>query len=290
MSRFAKLFLFLILPITGTVLTFYQYPAAIAQMLIGNKNAQVESNIPYGDNKRQTYDLYYPANVAKNAPLLVFFYGGGWSMGSKDLYSPMGHAFAAQGMIVAIPNYRLYPEVVFPGFVEDGARAISAILKKTQDKFGKTHPMILMGHSAGAHIATLLALDTNYLQKASVDANTIKAVVGLSGPYNFLPLHEQKYKKIFPEPVRAASQPINFVRADAPAMLLLTGGNDRVVRPANSTRLAEKIKAAGGEAVVKIYPGFGHTDILFGLAEHWPVKTPPTKRDVLDFIKAQMNN
>lgn len=285
MPRFWKIALFLFLLISGAALTFYRYPAALASLLAGG-HADVSRDLAYGSLDRQRFDLYVPPDLTPEAPLLIFFYGGAWTFGDKDLYQALGQTFAKENMVVAIPNYRLYPDVTFPHFVEDGAKSVAAILKEVEAKFGKTHPLFLMGHSAGAHIATLLALDAHYLKNEGIDTAQIKGAIGLSGPYDFLPLHEKVYKLIFPENVREAGQPIRFARADAPPLLLLTGLDDNVVKPRNTTSLADAVKAKGGTAEVKTYEGHAHTATLFGLAEKWPMKMPPTRQAVLDFISA----
>ena len=111
-----------------------------------------------------------------------------------------------------------------------------------------------MGHSAGAHIAALLALDHHYLAAAGVAPEAIRSFVGLAGPYDFLPLDDPTLEQIFAVENLAATQPITFADHRAPPTLLLHGADDLTVRPANSERLAAALATAGNRADLKLYP------------------------------------
>jgi acetyl esterase/lipase len=246
----------------------------------------VERDVPYGDRPRQTLDLYRPGFGTDAAPLIVFFYGSAWTDGSKNPYRFVAQPFASRGSIVAVPDYRLFPEVTFPGFVEDGAEAVAYLWRTLRRADGGPRRLVLIGHSSGAHLAALLALDKRYLAAAGVPAGAIAAVVGLSGPYDFLPLTQAKYKGIFPEVTRAASQPIAFVDGEGAPMLLLTGDADTTVDPGNSLRLAERIRSKGGEVSLKVYPGVGHVGMILALASVLPFGKPPALADILAFSAA----
>ncbi len=260
--------------------------AAVAQFFGPEKGVKLSANFAYGPNDRQKFDLYVPDELQKDAPLLVFFYGGGWSSGRKELYKHLGEHYAAKGYLVAIPDYRLSPEVTFPAFVQDGAKAVAAIRQAVHDQYGE-HRLFLAGHSAGAQIAMLLTLDASYLKAEHLKTSIVSGMIGLSGPYDFLPLYEDKYKRIFPESTRAASQPINYARGDAPPLLLLTGLADDVVKPSNTFNLAEKIKAQGGQVEVKTYDEAGHIGTVLGLDEGWLLPAPATGKAMRAFIEAR---
>lgn len=248
----------------------------------------IQRGIRYAPGERGTYDLYTPATAGPSSPVVVFLYGGSWDSGSKDLYLFLGQSLASEGVIVAVPDYRVYPEALFPGFVEDAARAVAAV--ETAARTGTAglpagrHPLILMGHSAGAQIAALLALDARYLGEAGLPRPAIAGFIGLAGPYDFLPLDEDRYKRIFPEALRQASQPVNFVGADAPPMLLLAGAADTTVRPRNTLSLAEKVRAAGGSARAEILPGIDHIGAVSALATALPFNDSAIRAKVLAFI------
>ena len=225
-------------------------------------------DVAYGQGPRRTLDLYVPTGASSDVPLIVFFYGGSWDSGSKNLYRFVGQAFAARGYATAVPDYRIYPEVRFPAFVEDGAAAV-AWLRQHGEAYGVgSGPIYLVGHSAGAYIAAMLALDERWLAGAGVErCNTIKAAVGLSGPYDFLPLTSQRLREVFgPEPAGAGTQPITYVDGRAPPMQLAAGTGDTTVRPENTLRLAARIRAAGGTVEERMYEDVSHVGMIARLA------------------------
>ncbi|WP_102958660.1 alpha/beta hydrolase [Mangrovicella endophytica] len=230
----------------------------------------VQSDLRYGEGRRNDYDLYIPNNAGPKTPVVVFFHGGGWDTGNKDQYLFVGQSLASAGVIVAVPNYRLYPSVKFPDFVEDGAKAVAAITRTvTNGQAGVPagrHPIFLMGHSAGAHIAALLNYDERYLKAVGTSNRRISGFIGLAGPYDFLPITYPRFRQIFPVPLWEQSQPINFVGGGEPAALIINGDADTTVVPRNAQSLADTVKRKGGRAELKIYPGFGHLKVLSALS------------------------
>ena len=249
----------------------------------------VTHDIRYAQGERGTYDLYIPDGADATTPVVVFFYGGGWDSGEKGIYPFVGQSLASAGVIVAIPDYRVYPEVQFPAFVEDGARAVAAVATAARDGrdglVAGSHPLFLMGHSAGAQIGALLALDPRYLNDAGISAPKLSGFVGLAGPYDFLPLTDERYKRVFPPRLRPASQPVNAVTRGAPPMLLIAGDDDTTVKPANSLSLAEKVRAVGGSARVDIRPGVDHIGAVSALATALPISDRTIRPSVIAFIK-----
>ena len=255
-------------------------PAKVLNAVISEDGYEVTKNIAYGDRPRQKLDVYVPVEVAAPAKVVIFFYGGSWQSGEKADYEFVGEAFSSQGFVTIIPDYRLYPEVLFPDFIDDGAQVARWVKSSIAGFGGDPQQIHLVGHSAGAHIAAMLALDQSWLE-----AGTIRAMIGLAGPYDFLPLKDDTLKIIFgPEPERARSQPINFVDGDEPPLLLLAGEDDIIVSPGNTKRLAARIRARGGEVQSILYPGIGHVGILSALAA--PLRRwAPTLRDVTEFLR-----
>jgi acetyl esterase/lipase len=245
------------------------------------------TGIAYAAGPRHTLDIYAPVNADGTAPVVVFFYGGHWDSGDRAKYRFVGAALAAQGIVTVVPDYRVYPEVRFPAFMEDGAQAVAWTRANAASFGGDRNRIALMGHSAGAQIATLLALDPRYLRAAGADpARDIAAVVGLAGPYDFLPLHDDELKVIFgPEQAWKQSQPIDFVSASAPPMLLAAGADDDVVDPGNTLRLAAALRNAGAEATDIIYPGIGHSKLIGAMARPFTFLAP-VRRDVQRFVAA----
>lgn len=259
-------------------------PVLLLNGLTSRRGYSTAADVPYGDRPRQRLDVYTPDSAGPDSPVVVFFHGGGWESGSKSMYVFVGQALASGGAIVVLADYRLYPEAVFPAFVEDAAQAVAWTSRHLAGKDGLRRPLFIAGHSAGAQIAALLALDRHYLRQAGLGADAVAGAIGLSGPYDFLPLTRERYKAVFPEAVRPASQPIAFVDGTAPPMLLLAGDADRTVRPGNTTRLAAEIRRRGGAVSEIVYAGVGHLGTVGGLARVLPIPKPPVRRDMLAFI------
>ncbi len=225
----------------------------------------------FGADTRQRLDVYAPKGAASPLPVVVFFYGGSWNSGLRDGYGFAARALAARGFVVVVPDYRLVPQVRWPAFVEDGAAALRWVTANIAGHGGDPARIAVMGHSAGAHIALLLALDPRWGV-----AGSIKAAVGLAGPYDFLPFTSggAADAALGNAPDLQDTQPIHFARGDAPPLLLLHGSEDITVLPRNSTRLANAVNDLGGRAEVKIYPQIGHIGILLGLSKPFRGKAP----------------
>lgn len=233
----------------------------------------------YAAGRRGSIDLYWP-RAARNPPTVLFFYGGGWESGERGMYRFVGTALAARGVACAIPDYRVYPEVKFPAFMEDAAAALAFVAARPGVAVER---LFLMGHSAGAQIATLLALDPRYRRAAG--GPVPRGVIGLAGPYDFLPLRSRVLREIFgPEARWPECQPIRFVTPHAPPMLLAAGTMDRTVLPGNTRRLEAALRQAGVPVRAHVYPGMGHRALIGGFAS---VLAPllPIRRAVLDFIR-----
>lgn len=241
-------------------------PLGVINQLSPSDHYDVVSDIAYGDLDRQSLDVYTPRTADRASPLIVFFYGGGWRDGKKENYEFVASSLTEAGYAVIVPDYRLFPDVSFPSFVEDGALAVSWAVENAREHGADPSRLFLMGHSAGAHIAALLSLDGQYLARRGADVASIRGLIGLSGPYDFLPIESGYLLDVFPENGREASQPINFVSAAAPPTLLIHGSDDDVVEPANSKRLAELLTENGVDVRIELYEGAGHATIVASLA------------------------
>jgi acetyl esterase/lipase len=227
---------------------------------------RVARDLAYGAHPRQRLDLYAPRE-ARNLPLLAYFYGGSWDSGCKNYYRWLGRALAARGFLVAISDYRLAPEAHFPDFLEDAAAALACAAGLAREHGGDPDRVLLSGHSAGAYSAIMLALDRRWLEAVGVEARRVRAAAGLAGPYDFYPFDVPASINAFgraPEPLQ--TQPIAFVRSDAPPLWLASGERDDLVRPRNSLVLAERLKAAGGRAEARIFPTVRHVSIMLSLS------------------------
>lgn len=241
--------------------------ADLADVLTPADGARRIEGIAYGAGPRHRLDLYVPRRPGP-LPMVVFFYGGSWQSGDRADFRFVGQALASRGYLVAIPDYRLHPEVEIAGMLDDSAAAVAWVADNAAAASGRqAGPLFLAGHSAGAYNAVMLTLDRRWLAARSTEVcGTIAGTVGLAGPYDFLPLSSATLRTIFgPEPERPRTQPINHARGNAPPLLLLTGDDDGTVRPRNSEVLARRINDLGGEAKVVRYPGVGHLGLIGAL-------------------------
>ena len=232
--------------------------------------------VPYGEGPRRRLDLYAPADAGeRRPPLMVFFYGGAWNSGRRDDYLWAGQALASKGFVIAIPDHRLAPAHPYPAFVEDGAAAVAKACARAVALGGDPERLVLAGHSSGAYIAAMLALEPRWLRAAGVDPGRVRAFAGLSGPYDFYPFDVKASIEAFgkaPDP--RMTQPVNLDLSAAPPALLVHGGKDRTVRPRNSESLAAALTAAGREVELKLYPELDHKDVALALSRPFRGKAP----------------
>lgn len=246
--------------------------------------AKLGSGIAYGPDPRQRLDVYAPRRGdGTPRPVVVFFYGGSWNSGTRTGYAFVGRALAAQGFLVVIPDYRLVPQVRYPAFVEDGAAAVRWTKTHAARLGGDPARIVVMGHSAGAYIAAMLAVDDRWLRQ---DKAVIRGFVGLAGPYDFAPFDVDASRAAFGDwPRPAETQPVTWAGAGDPPALLLTGADDMTVRPRNSEALAAKLRAGGVRVDLRRYPGVGHVGLLLALARPFRGRAP-VLNDVAAFVRA----
>lgn len=247
---------------------------------VGGPSPQVVRGITYGQG--QQLDLYLPAPSQRSAPVLVFFYGGRWQDGARDDYAFVGERLAARGVLTVVADYRQWPEVRFPAFVEDAAQAVGWAHANVAAHGGDPARIFVGGHSAGAHLAALLGTDARYLDAVGLRPAQLGGVIGIAGPYDFLPLTDDDLQEIFgPREGWPSSQPINFVDGDEPPFLLQHGDDDLLVWPRNSVSLQAHLQRAGVPVELCRYPDIGHIRILAAL--RYPALAP-VLGDLLAFV------
>lgn len=225
-------------------------------------------DIAYGSDPRQKLDVYQPRQAVPGAPVVVFFYGGSWNSGSRSDYDFVGEALASRGMVVVLADYRLYPQVRYPAFLEDAARAVAW----THDHIGEfgadPRRLYLMGHSSGAYNVAMLALDSRLLGQVGLTPQIIKGWIGLAGPYDFLPIRNPEVRPVFFYPDSPPdSQPINHVSRGAPPALLIASSEDSLVNPQRNTGgLASKLRAAGVPVQEFYFSRTGHATLVAALS------------------------
>lgn len=248
---------------------------------------------PYGAGERNKLNIWVPTGTKKTdkLPVLVWLYGGGWYSGQRDDYGFAGRAFAKQGFIVVIPDYRLVPEGHWPDFLQDSAAAVAWTEKNIENYGGDPGRMALAGHSAGAYNSLMLALDPQWLKAAGSDASVIRGVLSLAGPTDFYPFEKGGRADVAMGDIRPVeqTQPITFVRADAPPLWLGHGTADTVVRVRNSQRLAAAMHKVGGSTTLREYDGLSHNDLVMALTKPLAYKGPilPEMTDFLRGVTAR---
>jgi acetyl esterase/lipase len=241
--------------------------------------------VAYGDDPRQVLDIYAPQNVRPNAPVVVFFYGGGWNSGERGLYAFVGRSLAEEGFVVVVPDYRVYPSVKWPDFLKDSALAVRWARDNAARLGGDPKRLFVMGHSAGAYNAVQMATDKRWLAGVGMTKRDLRGAIGVAGPYDFLPVRTDELRDIFgPEAQRPDTQPINHVEGDEPPMLLMAGAADKTVDPGNTPRMAAKLRAAGSSVEAELFPRISHALALGAVSPPLRFTAPIFKRTV-DFIR-----
>lgn len=260
-------------------------PTTMVNVLSPSAHFTRDAGQAYGDDPRQQLDVYWPLEAADDGPVVVFFYGNGWREASRADFEFVAAALTRAGIVVVIPDYRAHPQVTFPAFVEDGAAAVRWTLDNIPGVASGERGLFLMGHSAGAQIAALLALDERYLAAVAEPPLALAGFIGLSGPYDFLPLQPGYLEEVFPEDTRPLSQPIEFVSANATPTLLVHGTSDRRVLPEHSVRLARRLEEHGVPVTLRMYDNIGHARVVAALAP--PLQfSAATVDDTIAFILA----
>ena len=240
--------------------------------------------VVFSDETGLKLDIYTPERtVDERFPVVVFFYGGSWQWGERSDYPFVGMTLADEGFVTVIPDYRKYPEVKFPAFVEDGAEAVKWVRDHIASYGGDPEQIHVMGHSAGAHIASLLAVDDRYL--AAVDSTgAIDGFVGLAGPYRFTPDYGAFLQIFGPEENFPLMQTTTFVDGGEPPMLLLHGLDHGTVYDQHTRELAEAVQAKSGCVATRLYPDVGHAGVMSGFT--WVYRdSKPMVADVVGWLR-----
>ncbi|MGQ0674278.1 MAG: alpha/beta hydrolase [Hyphomicrobium sp.] len=244
----------------------------------------VRRNVAYDGGPRHRLDIYDPEASAPDGPIVLFLYGGSWRSGEKAMYGFVGSALAAHGFTTVIPDYRLYPEVQFPGFLDDAARAYAWVARELSH--AGRRPIVVMGHSAGAHMAALMVLDRRYLDKAGEGLPRPAALVGLAGPYAFDPTTWPSTKDVFASVETAdTARPVTFAGPHAPPALLMHGLADDTVKLYNTRDLSAALRSSAVEVKEIELSGIGHFGIVSAMA--WGLRwRAPVLEEVVKFVSA----
>lgn len=244
-------------------------------------------DLAYGDGPRRRLDVYRPAALATDdkAPVVVFLYGGSWREGDKADYRFVADALTARGIVTVIADYRLFPEVGYPGFLDDSAAAVAWTFAEIGRFGGDPRRIFVAGHSAGAYNAAMVAFDPRWLRPFGLSPRQLRGFVGLAGPYNFLPIVDAGVKEVFHWPdTPPDSQPIAHVTRDSIPALLIAARKDTFVYPTKNTEpLAAKLKSLGVDVTVDLHDRVNHITLIGAMAR--PLRfLAPVEREFTDFV------
>ena len=286
--RAIKLFcLWIILPLAafGLLLTLAPSPTLNA-LSIGITHTRTDG-VAYGPLPRHRLDIYRPSSAAPIGgwPVAVFFYGGSWNRGERADYRFVGEALASRGVLTLVADYRLYPEVRYPDFLSDCALALAYGLHDAARLGGNPRRVFVMGHSAGAYNAAMLALDARWLQATGHSPTELAGWVGLAGPYDFLPIKNPDVKPVFFHPnYPTGTQTIAYVGRDSLRGFLGAAASDDLINPQRNTLgLAQRLRDAGASVRVKMYERVNHMTLIgtFARPLRW---LAPVLDDVVGFV------
>ena len=250
--------------------------------------SEITTGVAYGQGPRFKLDVYRPAKANSAAPVVVFFYGGNWTSGQRGDYAFVGRALASRGIVVVIPDYRLHPEVSYPDFLDDSAQAVAWTAKNIARYGGDPKNLFLMGHSAGAYNAAMLALDDRWLRKQGLSTKALSGWIGLAGPYDFLPVENPTARPVFHFPnTPADSQPVSHLDGAALPALLIAANQDNLVNPVRNTGgLARRLRARGVPVKEVYYDGVSHTTLVASIAA--PLRALAPTLDTIDqFVRSK---
>ncbi len=260
-------------------------PFGLINLLVPKSGYGVQRGIAYGADPRQKLDVYVPDGLTAPAPVLLFFYGGGWQGGRREQYLAFGQAFASAGIVTVVADYRLYPQVKYPGFVEDAAAALAWVHGHVAGHGGDPARIFVSGHSAGAFNAVMLASEPNFIAAHGGSLDWIRGAIGISGPYNFLPMSDPIYVDMFHGTNNTDCMPVFHVDGARPPMLLATGTADSTVGQGNTDDMAKTLRAHGSPVTVIKYKGIGHIAIILSLLRGFRGLTG-LRRDMTGFIQS----
>lgn len=265
-------------------------PLAILNALVAQEGRAVAEDA-YGGDPRQKLDIYTPEPAVGGTasyPVVVFFYGGSWNRGERDDYKFLGQAIASRGIVVAVADYRLYPQVTYPDFLLDSAKAVAWVRRNAARYGADPSRLFVMGHSAGAYNAAMIALDPRWLGGQGMSPAQLAGWIGLAGPYDFLPSADPAVRPVFHHPsYPAGAQPIDHASGSASLPAFLgAAAEDSVVDPRrNTVHLANALRAAGASVTLKIYRRVNHATLIASLAR--PLRgLAPVFTDITAFIHA----
>ncbi len=259
-------------------------PAVMLNLTVPRSTYRVKRDIAYGEGPRHRFDLYLPKLPRGPAPVVLFFYGGAFRAGRKSEYRVVGEALATKGIIVAVADYRIYPDARFPDFLEDGARALAAVHAGVAEFGGDPNRIFVAGHSAGAYITAMLAANPAYIRTAGGDPSFIRGAIAIAGRFHEFPMGgDAIFREIFKGPARTETRPATYIDGARPPMLLAAGSAESPEVLESHRLLAAHLREHGSQVEERIYPGVGHMGIMLALAPGFRGRAP-LREDIARFV------
>jgi acetyl esterase/lipase len=252
----------------------------------GNFEVEVHKDIPYIEGKdvdeRQKLDLYLPKG-AKEYPTLFFIHGGGWRAGSRSGFDRIGRTFAKNGVAFVSTGYRLSPKVMHPAHIQDVAKGFAWTVANIGKYSGNAGAIFVSGHSAGGHLAALLATDDDYLKAEKLSVSNIKGAIPVSGVFIISP----RMKNIFGEDAEVCKKasPQNHIREGLPPFLILYGDGEQNGLGKQAEAFAPVLKEQRIEATIVMGKDRNHGSIMMKMA----AEDDPATQAVLEFIAKHSN-
>jgi acetyl esterase/lipase len=266
------------------------FPLKAINTVTTGHSVTIEKDIAYGAHARHKLDVYKPTLIKppNGYPMVVFFYGGSWNRGDRADYKFIGDALASRGIVTVVADYRLYPDVRYPEFLNDCAAALAYALKQLPALNADPKRVFVMGHSAGAYNAAMMAFDKHWLSAVGISSSSIAGFIGIAGPYDFLPMTNPDTQPVFFHPnYPKGSQPFEYVTGSSPRSFIGAAKVDNLVNPGkNSVRMASQLTQSGVPVTLKLYERVNHMTIAAAFA--WPLRwLAPVLNDVVEFIDAR---
>jgi len=247
----------------------------------GNFEVDAHKDIPYVEGKdedeRQKLDLYLPKG-AKNYPTLFFIHGGGWTKGSRSGFARIAHTFARNGVAFVSTGYRLSPKVKHPAHIEDVAKGFAWTVANIGKYGGNAGAIFVSGHSAGGHLAALLATDDDYLKGEKLSLSNIKGAIPISGVFVVSP----RMKNVFGDDAEVCKKasPQSHVRKGLPPFLILYADSELRGLGKQAEAFAPSLKEHKVEADIVMGKDRSHGSIMMKMAS----EDDPATQAVLEFI------
>ena len=239
--------------------------------------SRVASDLPYGDDERQKLDVYMPATAPGTpAPVLLFFHGGYWVIGHKDLMGFIAPAITPAPALLVPVGYRLAPGAKYPQQVDDCRAALRWVYDHIADYGGDPARIYVAGHSAGGHLAALMTLQQERLADFGLPADIIKGCFPVSGVFDVTETPPDRREAFLKSDADAHdASPLYHAEGNATPFLLEIGSEDFDNLRAQHPRMLAALRSQPGYVEEMVRDGHNHFQISL---DHADPESPWTRR------------